>query len=72
MQQQVKLDKYKTCNYTQSKQQTARTNDCSKVKLHGLVRSLNFISLGVDFLDPVNQQITDPLIQLSKHLTYKY
>ena len=48
--QQVKQDKSETYNYTQSKRVTARVNDCSKVKLHGLVGSLNLISLGMESL----------------------
>ena len=53
--QQVKQEKSETYNYTQSKQTTARVNDCSKVKLCGLVGPLNFIFLDMDFLDPLYQ-----------------
>ena len=50
-----------------SKRAIACVNDCSKVKLHGLVGPLNFISLGMDFSDPWDQQITDQANK-SKHL----
>ena len=69
--QQVKHDKSKTYNYTQSKQATACVNDCSKVKLRELVGPLNLISLGIDFLDPLNQEITGQTNR-SKHLTFNY
>ena len=55
----MKPVKCETYNYTQSRQLTARVNDCSKVKLHRLVGPLNFISLGMDFLNSLEQQITD-------------
>ena len=72
--QRVKQDKSGTFNYKQSKQATACINGYSKVKLHGLVRPLNFISLGMDFLDPLDEWITDLLFQTNrfKHLTFKY
>ena len=52
--QQVKQGKSETYNYTLSKRTTAGVNYRSKIKLHGLVGALNFISLGMDFLDPLN------------------
>ena len=60
--------------YTQSKWPTAPANDCSRIKLHGLVELSNFISLGMDFLDPLDLQITGLLFQTnrSKHLIFKY
>ena len=58
--QQVKQDKSKTYNYTKSKWIKAFVNHCSKVKPHGLVEPpLDFISLSMDLLDPLDQQITD-------------
>ena len=62
------VDKFETYNYTETKRLTARVNDYFKVKLHGLVRPLNFISLGMDFLDPLDQRVTDLLFQT----TFKY
>ena len=56
--QLVKQDKSETYNYTQPKRATARVNEFPKVKLHGLVGSLNFISSDMDFSDPLVQQIT--------------
>ena len=66
--------KSETYNYTQSKWSTVRANDCSKVKLDGLVGPLNFISLVMTFVDPSAQRITDLLFQTnrSKHVTFKY
>ena len=55
---------------------TAHVNDCSKVIVHELVRSLKLICLGLymDFLDELDQWITDLLLRANrpKHLTYKY
>ena len=42
--QQAKQNKSESFNYTHSKRATSYKNDCSKVKLHGLVGSLNYIS----------------------------
>ena len=72
--QEVKQDKSETYNYKQSKRSKACVNDCSKIKLHGLVGPLNFISLGTDFLVHLDQPIIDLLFQTnrSKHLTLKY
>ena len=71
--QHVNHDKCETYNYTQLKQLTVRVRDCSKVKLHALVRPLNFFSSGMDFLSTLGQQITDFSLQTNrpKHLTFK-
>ena len=44
-------------------------NDCYKVNLHELAGVMNLISLGMAFLDPLDQQITDQTSR-SKHLTF--
>ena len=59
MQQQVKQDKSETYNYTKSNHPTAPANHFSKKKVHELVVSLNFICLGLDFLNYLNGQVTD-------------
>ena len=69
--QQVKQNKSENYNYTNSKQATACVNDCSKVKLHGLVRPLNLIFPGMDLLDYLDQQISDQTYR-SNHLTFNY
>ena len=52
MEPQVKQAKSETYNYTQFNLPTACVNDCSKMKLHELVSSLQkFIALGMDFSD---------------------
>ena len=72
--QQVKQDKCETNNYTKSKRLTACVNDCSKEKTALLSLTTKLISLGMNFLDPLDQQITDLLFQTnrSKHQTFKY
>ena len=72
--QKVKQNKSGTYNYKQSKWTKFFINDYSNVRLHGLVGQLNFISLGADFLYPLDHTITDLLFQTnrSKHLTFKY
>ena len=52
--QRYKQNKFETCNYTQSKQPRVHEDDCYKVKRLGLVGPLNYISLGMDLLDPLN------------------
>ena len=64
--EQVKQDKCETYNCTQSKQLTAHVNDRSKVKVHGLVRPLNFISFSIDFLDHLYWWITNMFFQRNK------
>ena len=52
MEAQVKQDKSEAHNCTQPNLSTACVNDCTKVKLHELVRSLlKFIYLGMYFSD---------------------
>ena len=59
--QQVSQDKCETFNYTQSKRLTDPLIDQSKVKLHELIRPLNLIYLGMNFLDLLDEQTTDLL-----------
>ena len=60
MEPKVTQAKFETYNYTQSNLSTTCANDCSKVKVHELVRLLlQFICLGMDFSDHANQRITD-------------
>ena len=72
--QQVKQDKCETNNYTKSKRLTACVNDCSKENTALISLTTKLISLGMNFLDPLDQQITDLLFQTnrSKHQTFKY
>ena len=68
---QVKQGKSETYNYAQSKQARAPVNDYPNVKLYGLVGPQIFISLDTDFLNALDQQITDQTNR-SKHLTLNY
>ena len=52
-----------------TKRLTARVNDYSKVKLHGSLRPLNFISLRMDSLDPLDQHTTDLLFQRNRKIS---
>ena len=58
---QVKQDKSETYNYIQSNLPAACVNNCSKVKVHELGRSLKFICLNMDFSGHSDQQITNLL-----------
>lgn len=53
----MKPGKYETYNYTQSNWPTAGVNECSKVKVYGLIEPLNFICLGIDFLVHLDHQL---------------
>ena len=68
--QHVKQDKSETYNYIHTIKMTKISKKKSKVKLHGLAEPLNLISLGISFLYPLGQRITDLLFQTnrSKHL----
>ena len=68
---QVKQEKSGIYNHIQSKRTAAHVNDWFKVKLHGLVGPLNFISLNVHFLDSLDQPITDQTNR-PKHLSFNY
>ena len=71
MEQQVKPVKSEIYNYTQSNLPTACVNDCSKVKMNELVRSLlQFIVPGIDFSDHADQWIIDLLFP-AKAQTFK-
>ena len=60
MELQVKQAESEIYNYTQLSLLTACARDCSKVKVHELVKSLlKFIVLGMNFSDDVDQWITD-------------
>ena len=60
MEPQVKHAKSETYYYTQLNLPTTCANDCFKVKVHELVRSiLKFIFLGMDFSDHADQRILD-------------
>ena len=63
MQQQVKQERSETYNYTKSNQPTAPANDAFKVEVYELVGSLKFICLGLNFLDHLDPQIANPLLQ---------
>ena len=69
--QQVKQYKSEIYNKAQSNQATALVNDVPKVKLYGLVGPQIFISLDTDFLNALDQQITDQTNR-SKLLTFNY
>ena len=49
--------------FMNSNRQTARVNDCAKLKASGSVESPKFISLDMNFSDNLKQQITDPKLQ---------
>ena len=60
MKPQVEKEKSENYNYAQPNLLAACVNDCSKVKLHELFRSLlKLICLVVDFSNDLDQRITD-------------